>query len=42
MEMQHAYRHGLQNLFDDVSSISLAIVPSLHDPGDTKTLALTI
>lgn len=30
--MQQSYRHGLQDLFDDVSGVSLAVITSLHDP----------
>lgn len=33
---QQTHRHGLQDLFDDVSSVSFAVVTSLHDPGNQK------
>lgn len=33
---QQTHCHGLQDLFDDVSSVSFAVVTSLHDPGNQK------
>lgn len=34
--MQQSYRHGLQDLFDDVSGVSLTVVSALHDPGNKR------
>lgn len=36
--MQQPHRHSLQDLFDDVSGVSLAVVTSLHDPEDKHQL----
>lgn len=33
---QQTHRNSLQDLFDDVSSVSFTVVTSLHDPGNQK------
>lgn len=40
--MWQTYRHSLQDLFDDVSSVSLTVVASLHDPRNRKTRCLQL